>query len=221
MLIIGYGKLGRAMISRIATKNTTVDVFNRTKAAVDGDPLCNYVPPEDFHRYSKVLIALPAQAYDDFFIRWNGYFSEGTCFFYCATNVMKEDMDTYMKDRYTAAPCKLAGHATMLQTMGEGAFVFENDQRRTQFQQWCGDALKTMVADERDVQKANRIATEESLRALLHMEERLQQEHVSADLMGTVSASIPGGIAYAHKYQQHGHFARDLLQKWKGGSVDE
>ncbi|SDI79394.1 hypothetical protein [Natribacillus halophilus] len=222
MLVIGYGKLAHAIIQRVvARKNTTVAVYNRTRAVVDADPDCTYVSPEHFHRYSQVLIALPAQAYADFFRRWGGRFTEGTSFFYSATKVMKADMNDYLQNNQIAVPCKLAGHADILRTMGEGAFAFEKEESREPFIRWCDGAFDTMIADEESILKGNAIATEESLRALLKLEQRLQQEHVADQVIEAVSASIPGGIAKAHKYGTHGHFATEVLNEWRGGKNDD
>ncbi|QQK77376.1 hypothetical protein HUG15_18505 [Salicibibacter cibarius] len=221
MLIIGYGTLARAIIQRVSDKtNTTIDVYNRTKSVVDVDPACNYVPPEKFHRYANVLVALPASAYEGFFRRWAGSFPEDTCFFYCATKIMQTEMRTYVKNKQSATPCKLAGHAEILRVMGEGAFAFENEENRVQFDRWSDGAFQTVSAKEEHVLEGNRVATEESLRALVTIEEKLQQAGVPQLVIESVNASIPGGIAQAHKNDTHGHFAKDILKKWQGDDYD-
>ncbi|QQK81203.1 hypothetical protein HUG20_15695 [Salicibibacter cibi] len=221
MLIVGYGTLARAIIQRVSAKTyASVDIYNRTKSVVDLDPACNYVPPEKFHRYASVLVALPAAAYEDFFRRWAGFFPEGTCFYYCATKIMQTEMRMYVDNKQSATPCKLAGHAEILRLMGEGAFAFENEEKRTQFERWSDGAFKTVIAKEDHVLEGNRVATEESLRALLTIEQKLQQAGVPQSLIESVNASIPGGIAQAHKKGTHGHFAKEILKKWQGDDHD-
>lgn len=221
MLIIGYGTLARAVIKRVSAKtDASVNVYNRTQSVVDSDPDCNYVPPEQFPRYSKVLVALPAPAYEDFFRRWEGFFPEGTCFFYCATKIMQGEMKAYVKNKHLVVPCKLAGHAEILRVLGEGAFAFEHEERRAQFNRWSDGAFNTIIAKEDQVMKGNRVATEENLRALLMIEQKLQQEGVPQSLIESVNTSIPGGIAQAHKNGTHGHFAKEILKKWRGDNND-
>ncbi|AXF56016.1 hypothetical protein [Salicibibacter kimchii] len=221
MLIIGYGTLGRAVIRRVSAKTgASVDVYNRTQSVIDADPACNYVPPEKFHHYTKVLVVLPAPAYEDFFRRWAGSFREDTCFFYCATKIMRAEMNTYVKNKQSATPCKLAGHAEILRVKGEGAFSFEHEERRLQFDRWSDGAFNTVIAKEDHVLKGNQVATEEHLRALLTVEQQLRQEGVPKSLIESVNASIPGGIAQAHNNGTHGHFAEEIMKKWQGDDHD-
>ncbi|EZH68115.1 hypothetical protein DH09_01655 [Bacillaceae bacterium JMAK1] len=223
MLVVGYGRLGQAIVGILTNHQTErVHVYNRTKDKLTGDHNVNIIDPQSFKDYHDVLLAIPAHAYEPFFSMYRSFFSSTCRFYYTATALLHSDVHTLLEREQTMIPCKLLGHARVALQEREAVFALQNDQQVKRFNELTSHAFTVIEGDEDAVRMANTIATEESLRGLMRMEERVSGTSISNEMLRAVQAQIPNGIAKAHLHHDHGHFARSLLQQWNiRGDEDE
>lgn len=222
MLIIGYGRLGQAIVGILTNHQTErVHVYNRTKDKLAGEQNVDVIDPQSFKDYHDVILAIPAHAYEPFFSMYRSLFSSTCRFYYTATALMHSDVAPLIEQEQTMISCKLLGHARVALQEREAVFALQTKQQVMKFNELTSHAFTVIEGDEDAVRKANTIATEESLRGLKRMEERMSKASISDEMLRAVQAQIPNGIAKAHLRNDHGHFAKSLLQQWNNGSDED
>ncbi|GAJ99449.1 hypothetical protein JCM19055_2450 [Geomicrobium sp. JCM 19055] len=152
---------------------------------------------------------------------YRSLFSSTCRFYYTATALMHSDVAPLIEQEQTMISCKLLGHARVALQEREAVFALQTKQQVMKFNELTSHAFTVIEGDEDAVRKANTIATEESLRGLKRMEERMSKASISDEMLRAVQAQIPNGIAKAHLRNDHGHFAKSLLQQWNNGSDED
>ncbi|SDH64488.1 hypothetical protein SAMN05192534_108128 [Alteribacillus persepolensis] len=225
MLMIGFGKLSQMVVS-LNQSQSQLHVYNRTKENVEAaslrDSRIQYCPPSSFSAFSELFLALPPQGCVDFLEEHGKCFPKGAIVFHTATNLSKEDIER-AASHLRVVPAKFAGHAAQaVRDKSGGTFVVPAafSTERKLLKTWLGDAFAVVEGKEDAVKTANQIAVEETLKAAVRIEQRLEENGISSNVQRAVLAQIPAGVMHAHIEGAHGGFAKRVLQEMaevKGG----
>lgn len=214
MLVVGYGKLGQAIVSALHDHGVEeVKVYNRTVSKAAEVAGVAVVKPEQFSHENQVIIALPAHAYEPFFLKYAKAFPEDCQFFYTATNLEFNDVSALLTKQQRAISVKLLGHAYTLERAGTFVVLTEEDRRL--FSSVTSGAFSTIVGTESSVRMANTIVTTETLRAIISIEQQLKAKHFDEQMIERAIKSMIPGIVDAHITDTHGGFARSIMERWE------
>ncbi|SDW96469.1 hypothetical protein SAMN05421781_2923 [Marinococcus luteus] len=223
MLVVGAGRL--AKLVAVKSKPTSVSVMYRggEKAWMkETKKEISRVDELELPRYPYIFLALPPAGIKDF-IYWHGpYLAEGTVIYIPATSLYTDQVEVPAHVRKAAA--KFAGHAERA-AAGEGENVFVVNSSRSSdrkyLQEWLGDAFTVIEGSEQEVETANKAAVEETLRMIVNLEKRLQEQNVSKTVQQAVLRQIPAGVIEAHMNGSHGEFAAGILEQMERGDRHE
>ena len=225
MVVVGAGRLARLVA--VKSEPSSVSVMYRggerawmretTKQVLRVDEL-------ELPRYPYIFLALTPDGIKDF-IYWHGpYLAKGTVIYIPATSLYTEQVEVPAHVKKAAA--KFAGHA---EGAGDGAGGKENvfvvnsprSSDRKYLQSWLGDAFTVIEGSEQEVETANKAAVEETLRMIVNLEKRLQEQNVSKTVQKAVLRQIPAGVIEAHMNGSHGEFAAGILEQMERGDRHE
>ncbi|MFC5712848.1 hypothetical protein ACFPU1_08650 [Thalassorhabdus alkalitolerans] len=215
MLLVGYGKLGRAVA--VSKNNDPVNVYNRTESKIKEEQEANliYCGPENFHLFSSVLLCLPPQAYESFFTKYGSYFKEGTIIYHTATAMMQSEVQP-LAQGLKVVPCKFAGHALQsIEDRSGGVFVIPRGYReeRKGLEDWLSSSFKVIEGKEEDVLEANKASTEEAMRMIYSLQKRLEKSSLPDEAAKQIITQIPRGVIKSYLQGNHGHFAKKVLEE--------
>lgn len=223
MLVVGAGRLAKLIAVKSEPSSVSMMYRGGEKSwMTETKKHISRVNELELPRYPYIFLAMPPAGIKDF-IYWHGpYLAEGTVIYIPATSLYIEDMEVPAHVRKAAA--KFAGHAEgAAACRKENVFVVSSvrSSDRKYLQSWLGSAFTVIEGDEQEVETANKAAVEETLRMIVNLEQRLQEQNVSKTVQKAVLRQIPAGVIEAHMNGSHGEFAAAILEQIKRGDQHE
>ncbi|WP_079475710.1 hypothetical protein [Marinococcus halophilus] len=223
MLVVGSGRLAKLAVTK--SEPPFVSVMYRGKEKLwmrETKKEISRVDELELPRFPYIFLALPPEGIKEF-IYWHGpYLAEGSVIYIPATSLCSEELEVPAHVRKAAA--KFAGHAERAAaSRGENVFVVNSAKKsdREYLQNWLGGAFTVIEGTEQEVEAANKTAVEETLKMIVSIEKKMQEQNISKTVQEAVLRQIPAGVIEAHINGSHGEFASGILEQMERGDQHE
>lgn len=215
ILFLGSGRLTAALVSFLKPREVrTVGLYSRNdqtaKELVDRYSWIHTVTPEAFPQATDVFVCLPKGAYEAFFAQYGGCFSSNTRFYCLATALLKKEARSIIPTG-TIILCKVVGHARQMIEDEHALIVVEKEEPTLKL--WFNEKVTITVGDEKDVLRANTLATKETLVWIASFRQQLQKQQIPADWHDHILEQTVRGVIKAYVNDDLGDFAKSTMKQ--------
>ncbi|MGJ9385319.1 hypothetical protein [Salipaludibacillus sp. CF4.18] len=220
--IVGIGKLGTAILTQFELLQMRTGVFHpdtdKTELIEKQYSYTSKLQKDDLASLDHLILALPTSAISSFIDKFlaTGLKVHKPVLINMATSLPTEEL----KQQYphlTWLGMKFLGHSESLKRYGDGLFIMEeNDMENHEFYEVMKRFSKlgqVEAADESIVEKVNKLATYQAIKAAREVELKMDEEGLSDRYKEQALRSIVPEVIRAYSNGKLGHFAQEIVQK--------
>ncbi|WP_142303628.1 hypothetical protein [Evansella halocellulosilytica] len=218
-LFIGFGKLAKTLAMLLKDKD--IHVFSRTKEKVIDDinefDHLHWAEPESFNYKREVWLLLPLEQINRFFESYHRYFHEDTIFYFCVTKGRVHDYQGWLTKQQKMVPVKFVTEARQLlkDKKGMAAIPKAYSHYQVQLQQWFGNCMDVVIAEEEQVYTVNKAATKKAIELLVELRNDLKKEQIPNSLIDHASQQIILGVIDSYLKGDLGGFGKQVVNEIK------
>ncbi|WP_332697536.1 hypothetical protein [Halalkalibacter lacteus] len=212
-LVVGSGRLASMLLEVLKEKQETY-LYGRNQQTVD-TLLQQFTDVQKgektfFSEMKFVFLCLPKSGYEEFLKGNAALFSNDVTIYHMATAVDECDVKKWSGGR-KIIPLKLAGHANVVKKQLKGLFAIppQYQEERSTLSKWF-PSMDIVIAQEDEVLLANQLGTEEAIRMILLLNERMIQHNLPELIIKQTFDQTVHGVIDAYQSNDLGGFARKI-----------
>jgi pyrroline-5-carboxylate reductase len=215
-LVVGSGRLASMLLTLLKEKKETY-VYGRNEQTVvtllKQFPGVKKGDQSIFSQVEIVFLCLPKSGYEEFLKEYATLFSKDVTFYHMATALHENDVKTWCAGR-SVVPLKLAGHAAVVKKQLKGLFVIppHYQEKQSIIAKWF-PSMDIAIAEEDKVLLANQLGTEEAIRMILLLKERMAKHNLPESIIKQTFDQTVHGVIESYQNNDLGGFARKIANQ--------
>lgn len=217
-MIVGFGSLAKAII-QFLPPDSLIPVYSRTKSKVveesKVDNRIQWTNASAFKNENEVWLMLPREEISVFLKSNLKYFQQGTTFYYCATKGSAKEIEPFVGSIGEIVPVKFITQADQLikDKKGMAAIPQAQIQYKKKLEEWFGNGMEIVIAEEEEVLFLNKTTTEKAINLIMELQEEMGKKGIPSRLVEHAAKQIVPGVIESYINDSLGGFGKAIVDE--------